>query len=230
MIAKPAVEPSARCALRIPDAMPDRSGGIAPIASLVAAATDRPAGGADEHERQQREPQQASRCPPRGVPVPMTRQPSPMSVGLRAPRAATIRPRERRQDDRRDRHRQHQEAGLLGAVRAHVLEVLRDDEQRPVDAEQRGEDGVDRRVVHAVAEHAHVHHRIARVQLVAHEHDRHDRGDDEACRGSAATPSRRGLPGSARRSAAPTPTMNSSWPGTSKPRLAGIARFGDVAQ
>ena len=42
MIAKPAVDPSARWALNIPDAIPDRSGGIEPIASLVAAATDVP--------------------------------------------------------------------------------------------------------------------------------------------------------------------------------------------
>ena len=44
MIAKPAVEPIARCELRIPEAIPDRSGGIELIASLVAAGDGHPAG------------------------------------------------------------------------------------------------------------------------------------------------------------------------------------------
>ena len=42
MIAKPAVEPSARCALMMPEAMPERSGGIEDIASLVVGAIERP--------------------------------------------------------------------------------------------------------------------------------------------------------------------------------------------
>ena len=43
MMAKPAVEPRARCALMIPDAMPARSGGIDAMATLVVGASARPA-------------------------------------------------------------------------------------------------------------------------------------------------------------------------------------------
>ena len=42
MMANPAVEPSARWALMIPDAMPARSGGTDDIATLVAGVTARP--------------------------------------------------------------------------------------------------------------------------------------------------------------------------------------------
>ena len=132
MIAKPAVEPSARCELRIPDAMPDRSGGIEPIASLVADGTASPPAAPHEREPEQHHPHCDASLAAR-IPVPITTAETPTSVGRRAPPRSDDATAEGREDDRRDRHRQHQEARLLRAVGAHVLEVLRDDEQRPVD-------------------------------------------------------------------------------------------------
>ena len=58
MIAKPAVDPRARCALMMPEAMPERSGGIEDIASLVVGAIESAAPAPtstepehDDHER-----------------------------------------------------------------------------------------------------------------------------------------------------------------------------------
>ena len=91
MIAKPAVEPSARCELRIPDAMPDRSGGIDPIASLVADGTaSPPAAPTNASPRSATHTCDASLAA--RIPVPMTTVEMPTSVGRRAPRAATMRP------------------------------------------------------------------------------------------------------------------------------------------
>ena len=53
MMAKPAVEPRARCALMMPDAMPARSGGIDDMATLVVGASARPPAGADERETEE---------------------------------------------------------------------------------------------------------------------------------------------------------------------------------
>src|SRR5215510_1541951 len=101
------------------------------MASLVAAATDRPAA-APTNASATNVTESSPASPMTNSPVPIDRQPSPMSVGLRAPLAAEA-PRQGRQDDRRDRHCKDQYARLLRTVRAHVLEVLRDDEQRSVD-------------------------------------------------------------------------------------------------
>ena len=168
MMANPAVDPMARCALRMPEAIPERSGGIDPMASLVAAATAKPPA-APMNASATRVTHSVPALLAARMPVPIVDGSEPDECRRAGPARSHDPAGDRRQDDRGNRHRQHQHARLLGAVGAHVLEVLGDDEQRSVDAEQRGEDRVDRRVVHPVGEDVHVHHRIVRLDLVAHE-------------------------------------------------------------
>ena len=196
--------------------MPDRSGGIEPIASVVAAATAVPA--AVPRKASATRVTTKSRASPRArMPIPIVGLASPISVGVRAPRAATIRPVS---GDRMI-------VGIVIAsgrrpvfrtVATDVLEVLRDDEHRPVDAEERGKGGVDGSVVH-IDENAHVHHWVARPQLVAHEHHEHDGSDRETAEDDRRQPAVM-APLINAYVRTPMPVMNSNCPGTSKLRLA----------
>ena len=116
MIAKPAVDPSARCELRIPDAMPDRSGGIDPIASLVADGTASPPA-APTNASPSSATHTCDASLAARIPVPMTTVDE--TDQRRKARAACSddATAQRREHDRRNRHRQHQKAGLLRAVR-----------------------------------------------------------------------------------------------------------------
>ena len=147
MIANPAVEPIARCELRMPEAIPDRSGGMEPIATLVAAATDEPAGRADERQRRRVPPTTLGVAHGEDARADCDGSRVRSASGVRAPRAATMRPVSG------DRMivgiviASSKRPGLLRAVATHVLEVLRDDEQRAVYTEQRREHRIDSGVV-----------------------------------------------------------------------------------
>ena len=117
MMAKPAVEPSARCALMIPDAMPARSGGIEDMATFVVGATARPpAAPTSARPKQDDERRPADAGADDDEPDDEQRD-SRASVG---PAAADA--RGEAAGDRGDRmivgivKREHQHAGPLGAV------------------------------------------------------------------------------------------------------------------
>ena len=84
MMAKPAVEPRARWALMMPEAMPERSGGIDAIATFVVGATASP----PAHPQSSRPSSTTGSEPPMPAattPRPSTNSVMPASVGRRPP-------------------------------------------------------------------------------------------------------------------------------------------------
>ena len=171
MMAKPAVEPRARCALMMPDAMPARSAGIDDMATFVVGASGQTAGRADEDEPERGRTASAPPTPAMMIDEAGDEQRTGRRAsGARPPTRAAMPPAIGAKMIVGTVNASMQHAGPLGAVVADVLEVLRDDEQQPVDREQHGEQREDGRRVDAVGEDAHVHHRIGRVQLDDDEH------------------------------------------------------------
>ena len=92
MMAKPAVEPRARCALMMPDAMPERSAGIDAMATLVVGASARPPAVADEDQADEDDDDRDRRRPIAMTTRPTTSRTTPTSVGLRPPTRAAMPP------------------------------------------------------------------------------------------------------------------------------------------
>ena len=159
MMANPAVEPSARCALRMPDAMPARSAGTDAIATLVATgstnARARPISSSPTTTSTSGPP-----TPAMMIARPTTAAASPPSVGRRSPTPPSEVPGDRGEHDQGHGLGQEDQPSLLCAVAPHVLQVLRKDQQQPVHREQHDEDGDDSDGVHVIPEQAHVHHRL----------------------------------------------------------------------
>ena len=91
MIAKPAVEPRPRWVLRMPEAIPDRSGGIDAMATAVAGAMARPAP-TPSAKSPSRTIHKGCPTPTASSAVPTHTDAIPASVGRRPPNRAANRP------------------------------------------------------------------------------------------------------------------------------------------